>query len=58
MTDVEGKVQCVFCLLYTSATMSDNGKYMMIYRDNKVTGDNPDEQNVQRKEEDVYKRQK
>ena len=33
------------------ATMSDNGKYMMIYRDNKVTGDNPDEQNVQRKED-------
>ncbi len=33
------------------ATMSDNGKYMMIYRDNKITGDNPDEQNVQRKED-------
>lgn len=34
-----------------SAQMSDNGKYMMIYTDEKTEGDKPTESNVQRKKD-------
>lgn len=32
------------------ATLSDNGKYLMIYRDDKAGGDNPEQENKERKE--------